>query len=522
MSLKGNAAISGVGALATLAASIVTLPIVLSRVGIAAYGVWAIGQLVVTYALTVSAGLGPTVARFAAVADGQGDVPQLRKLLWCATAVYGLVATVVVTLVYVLSSVIISAFSIASNYRTDAINMVQVLSIAAAIALYGGCLSSLLAGLRRYIWTAVASIGSAATFLIAIVIGLSASRGVTFLAVAFAGSQVVGVALRLIGVEDVIRSGRPALPSREEFRRLMSFTGRMQVQPIATLVNNQSDRMVIGLISSPTTVGEFAVGVQLPVAAMLIAGSLLGPLASELARDHGARDPPSVFGRFRDLQARWGILVVGGTGVGCASLGPVLTAWLRRPLGHAALFGALTLVAFAANLLTGPATSYLRAIGKPGLEARYGTLVMTLNIALTVALALAIGPLGVVIGTLGACWISAPVFFLALHRQVAGAVSGLVRAWGRAACVAGAISVPLWFVERAAAHAMPRLPALGACGALSIAAAVAYGALLAPSDVVMLTRYVVRRRGASAPRASHQRLAEHQTGLVPNPRENDA
>jgi peptidoglycan biosynthesis protein MviN/MurJ (putative lipid II flippase) len=147
---------------------------------------------------------------------------------------------------------------------------------------------------------------------------------------------------------------------------------------------------------------------------------------------------------------------------------------------------------------------------------------MTLNIALTVALAFAIGPLGVVLGTLGACWISAPLFFLALHRQVAGAASGLVRVWGRAGCVAAAIAVPLWFVERAAAHAMPRLPALAACGALSIACALLYGALLAPHDIAWLLRYAVHRGGVVAPSASHQRTIEDQTGFVLHPGENDA
>src|SRR5215210_5838631 len=60
----------------------------------------------------------------------------------------------------------------------------------------------------------------------------------------------------------------------------------------------------------------------------------------------------------------------------------------------------------------------MRAIGRPGLEARMGPLIVAVNLALTIPLAIAAGARGVVIGTLVAYAVGAAWFFTRLHRHV--------------------------------------------------------------------------------------------------------
>jgi O-antigen/teichoic acid export membrane protein len=72
----------------------------------------------------------------------------------------------------------------------------------------------------------------------------------------------------------------------------------------------------------------------------------------------------------------------------------------------------------SAGLSTGTGIAYMRAIGRPGLEARMGPLVVAANLALTVPLAFAAGARGVVIGTLGAYAIGTLWFFSRLGHHV--------------------------------------------------------------------------------------------------------
>jgi O-antigen/teichoic acid export membrane protein len=110
--------------------------------------------------------------------------------------------------------------------------------------------------------------------------------------------------------------------------------------------------------------------------------------------------------------------VLGATAVGLASLYPLVESWLGPGHGEAALLGGFLMFAFGVNLLTGVTTSYLRAVGRPSLEARYGLLVIGLNLLFTIPLGVAAGSVGVVAAT--ACaYTAGTVWFFKRARRIA-------------------------------------------------------------------------------------------------------
>ena len=88
--------------------------------------------------------------------------------------------------------------------------------------------------------------------------------------------------------------------------------------------------------------------------------------------------------------------VLGAGVIGAATLSPLIEAWLGDGYGEAALLGAVLVLAGAAGLATGTGVAYLRAVGRPGLEARMGPLIVGVNLLLTIPLAFTAGALGVV------------------------------------------------------------------------------------------------------------------------------
>jgi O-antigen/teichoic acid export membrane protein len=421
-SVGANTVASAIGALTTIGTSVLLLPIVLARIGLEAYGIWALGLLVVTYATTAGMGLAPTVARYVAVADGANDRAQIRRLFWGATAVYGVLGIGISGAVALFAPTLVSAFSVPHRLRGEAEVMVRLLAIAAAVALYAGCLGTFLQGLRRYVISTMTGVIASAAFFVVVASGLTRSQGIEFLALAFVSSQGLLMVLRLVALWEIIFSGLPTLPDRSEARMLAWFTVRMQVLPMSTLINNQSDRLVIGLIATPPVVGEYAIGAQVALAVTMLVGTLIGPMGAEFAHGYGTGAIEAVYGRYIDFQNRFIRLVCGISALACAGFGSLLIVWLQRRTGDASVFGVLTLLALAINMTTGPATAYLRSIGKPSLEAQYQLGIIGANIVLTVICGVVFGPLGVVGATLAAYASGSGWFYRRLDSYVAGGI----------------------------------------------------------------------------------------------------
>jgi O-antigen/teichoic acid export membrane protein len=116
--------------------------------------------------------------------------------------------------------------------------------------------------------------------------------------------------------------------------------------------------------------------------------------------------------------------------------------------------------------LTGMRTCYVRAVGRPGLEATYSTVWTICNAALTVPLALLAGMIGVVSAT-AVTGIFASVYFVVLCRRAEGVAFFLpsARWWvlARAAAfvtVAGELMVLRTGVEGYAGLLLSALPPL--------------------------------------------------------------
>ena len=267
----------------------------------------------------------------------------------------------------------------------------------------------LLAGLERFPALAVTSAAGAVAFVIGVAL-LAAGHGLPGIALALVTQQSLMLLARLWALRGLI--GRPRLAGTSEFAAMIRFSLPLQATALADLINQQSDKIVVALTASLVTVGQLGIGAQFADGGRLIASAALGPLISTLAVAAGARDRDLLIERFTPIHRLWvlGLLGVGLVGVG--ALDPLIEAWLGPGHHEAAVLGAILVLATVIGLTTGSGAAYLRAIGQPGLEARYGILVLCANTALTVPLAIVVGARGVVLGTLGAYLTGALWFYL--------------------------------------------------------------------------------------------------------------
>ena len=475
--LELNVVASVANALAVVVSALVAVPLILDAVGTAGYGVWALGLAVVVYASMADAGLGPAVQRFTAVARGADDRTGLAQLLWTTLLAYAAVGGLALLALQLAAGGLVDLFDLPASLGPDAEEMFRLLGYAVAVALLASGTSHLLSGLERFGALAASSIAGAIAFVVAIAL-LAGDRGLPGLATALLIQQAVVLSLRLWAVRG-LGLGHPVRPvGLGRLGDMVRFSLPLQAAAVADLINAQSDKIVVGLVATLATVGQLGIGAQFADGGRLLAAAALGPIVSTLAVTAGAGDLGVLRERFAELHRVWVLGVLGAGLVGAMALQPLIEAWLGSGHDEAALLGGVLVLATTAGLATGSGAAYLRALGRPGLEARYAVLVLSVNLLLTIPLAFAAGARGVVLGTLGAyvfggLWFSTrlaryvPVTPFRDRRDAAIAVAAAVAAGG-AALGAGMLAVAI----------LPGRAALPVVAAGALAAMTAYAALV--------------------------------------------
>jgi O-antigen/teichoic acid export membrane protein len=301
-------------------------------------------------------------------------------------------------------------------------------------------------------------------FLATAVLTLSAGQGLRGLAEALLAQHVAGVLVRAWMARDVLAAAPLARVTRAEARELVGFSARLQVGVLSTLVNSQTDKLVVGLVATTAAIGEVGIGSQVAESVRFIAMAALGPVVARLAIVHGENAPERLAAIYHQAEFVWLRLGIGLTVIACGVMQPFIAAWLGDQAGRAALYGAILTTAYGINIVAGPPLAYLRAVGRPGLEARYGAITIAANVLLTVVLGIAFGPVGVVSATAVAYAGGTAWFFARLRGLVPPRAEPARPGVGRAlaaALVAGALALGWGLLS---VDVLPRALALVAVG----------------------------------------------------------
>lgn len=438
--LSRNVVANMLAAGVSLGSALAAVPLIVDRVGVAGYGIWTLALTAIVYITTTEAGVGPAVQRYTAVAHGGADLHAAARLLWSTLALYIAFGVVLMAALALLAPTLVELFDVERGLAADAEEMFRIAGLVGLIALLGAGLGNVQQGLERYLSYTVASAVGAVAFLVGIVVALENDAGLSGLAWAAAAQQGVIVVLRAIGLRDVMATG-PGIVSRGEAREIGGFALRVQMTVASMIVNLQTDRIVVGLIASGRTLGQLGIGAQVAEAGRLVGGAALAPMVSRMSVTHGGADPSALEPLFARLQRLWMLTILGGTAIGIATMQPLIEAWLGPGHGDAVLLGSFLVAAQGINLSTGTGVAYLRAVGRPSIEARLGAITIVANVALTITLGLAFGAVGVVVATTCAFAIGTAWFFRRLRDEAPAATLAPPPRAVLAALVAGLLSL---------------------------------------------------------------------------------
>jgi O-antigen/teichoic acid export membrane protein len=205
------------------------------------------------------------------------------------------------------------------------------------------------------------------------------------------------------------------------FRTLLAFGWRSQVAKLSNLINFQTDRMIVALVTGGQLelVGLYRIGEDIAAKVRQVPTlvvSALVPAASDLDARNDHERLAQLYVRSTKYVAA---LTIPLTAFAIATTDLLLSLYqVKSELAVSGWVARIILLGYAMNLLPGPGVSIALGKGRAGLPMKAGLISMIGNVILTLILFNLIGFYGIPLATALALSVSTLWFFSALKREV--------------------------------------------------------------------------------------------------------
>lgn len=407
-----------VAQVSSLAISILLTPFIVRTLGIDRYGLWVFLGAIVAFAGLFQVGVGRGSVRFIALYSELGELEIVRRIVAYGVLVQLALGTLLIPLAWAVGRAVLPHAGVVAGLQETAEALfplvVALFFFAAALRPF----SALLIGLDRMWVTSVATLVSQLVYAAAIIVLLGRGAGLygllaaTFIQVALQGVICLAVGHGLIGR----LFGNPFALDRDVIGEMVRFGGWTQIVGLASLVNRQTDAIIIGAWVGLGSAGLYDLGNKIAQLTRTLPLSILGPLLPATTGMHAQGADRSLARAVLQASRFLALMTIGMAGFVLATAPLIMSVWLGQTYPDVAAIAAILVVTYVVNNLTGVGTTVVSAIGKPRYESEYAVLGMTVNLGATLALAPFFGLYGVLAGTLIGVVLCSAYFIWRFHR----------------------------------------------------------------------------------------------------------
>jgi O-antigen/teichoic acid export membrane protein len=433
---------NGIAQLAPVVVTLAVTPLLLHRLGLNRYGIWSLALVILTTLTALDGGISASLARFFAVHAAEGGRAESARLLLASLLFSVGVGLVLTAVAIVLAPALVGLLDVPPHLAGEAAFVLRWLPALVVLALTADSTGALLEGTGRFRALAGTMIASSGSFAVAVVILVQPGAHLRALMLAAAVRYAVMVAAGLGLARNHLAIQRPLLPSRAAVRELGRYASRMQFSAVTGFVNSQLDAFVIAALLPVRYVGLYNLGFQAAAAARSLPLYVFAPVLTRLTTCFRSEGRAETAREFERLERRWLPAVLGYGVVTVVAIGFAVPIWLGDRYGLSGVVATMLFSCYIVHVaLTGMRTCFVRAIGRPGLEARYSLVWTVGNSVLTVPLTIVAGVVGVV-GATAITGIVASLYFVALCARTEGlAVVMPDKRWLLLAAVAAGVTL---------------------------------------------------------------------------------
>ena len=416
-----NSGLLGVSRFLSTCTSLVTVPVVLSRLGLDGYGSWeammAIAALVAVFQTTISG----TLVWKMSTAYGNADLFEIRRLMGVGIgAVLGMFA-LVTPIVWAMRYQLVGLSNIPPLYRDAAVWVIPILVSQTTLGAAGETFAAVLiahqrAGVTTLIQTAALMANSGF-----VIIGLLHGWQVWSLLLGNTVGVVAAIAGQYLAVVKIcgIASIRPCLPSWDEARPLVKYAGFLALGQISIALRDQIDKLVLASVGNTVWTAWFGLASRLANLALVVCSFFYVPLVSAVAALAARGDWVGVRRMYANTMIAMPFLAGAFVVLVASTYDRLLMIWIGRsvpqvgPILFILLTGNITAV-----VLTGVGSSLCKGIGRVSIETTYIVICVVANVVLKLVLTPWLGPIGTVLASAGSWALGSIVFVVMLHRAV--------------------------------------------------------------------------------------------------------
>jgi O-antigen/teichoic acid export membrane protein len=416
-----NSGLLGLSRILSTCTSLVTVPVILSRLGLGGYGSWetmmAIAALVMVFQTTIN---GTLVWKMSG-AYGSRDLDGIRRLMGVGIGVVMSMFALITPFVWIMRYDLVGLSNIPSMYRNTALWVIPILVSQTTVGALGETFSAVLtayqrAGITTLIQTAALMANSAF-----VIIGLLHGWQIWSLLLGNTVGVILGIAGQYVAVVMIchISSLRPHMPSWGEAKPLIKFAGFLAIGQISMALRDSTDKFVLASVGNTIWTAWFGLASRLASLTLMVCSFFYVPLISAIAALSARNDWAGV----RRLYANTMILMpfLAGTFVVlvASTYDRLLMMWIGQSIPQV---GPILFILLAGNIiaivLTGVGSSLCKGIGKVSIETNYIIICVVANIVLKFVLTPRLGPIGTVVAS-ASSWALGSIFFVILmHRAV--------------------------------------------------------------------------------------------------------
>ena len=408
-----NLAANWVGHAANVVVMFFLSPFIVDSLGKLEYGIWGLLVVLTGYLgvldLGIRAGTGRYIILYTGLHDDERVNDTIRSSLGLFAALGGMVLLLSPAIGWWFPDVFLS---VPGHYRNVLLAVLPLVAANIILTAAGTTFSSVLVARDRYDLVQMVNLGVLATRTVGTVLALRAGHGMLGLAAALVGSQVLGLVANFVLARRVFPRLRawPFRMSRERMKELGGYGLAAFVSAVAYRVIHQTDLIVVETcLKDVALVTVFAIGAMLPEYVWGMVDQVVRTFFPPVQRAVARGDMHSAHVLYI-RQVRTAMLVAIPIYLGILLLGgPFLHLWMggKGHLSDQDLDKAVGVLEFlcAARLIfafTGPAATFLSAIGRIRLNAWLAVWEALLNLALSLTFVLVFhgGVAGVAAGTL--------------------------------------------------------------------------------------------------------------------------
>jgi O-antigen/teichoic acid export membrane protein len=484
----------------TFCLSLLVIPVLVTRFGVAGYGTWEALLALATLTSLLQTAISGTLVWRISEAFGRGEADLIRRLVRLGAGTSWALFALLGPLAWFLREPIVAFLRVSVEMRHTAAEIFPI--VAAVVLLSGLCqtLESVISGCQRTgvvnVIAAVAQIANYGVVLVGIVLG----HGLWSLA----AGQLAGFAVRFTGAWFGARAAfgpvslAPLLPGKADLS-LARYSGLLAIGSLAAALREQTDKVILSSMASPAWVGYYGIAARLCTLVMETINFFYLPMLTAVGALNALGDWNGVKRLYSRLMATvstvTGLIVIVVAGLA----DQLVILWFGHPIPEVTILLWLLITGTAsAAILTGPGTSICRGSGKVGIETTYLAFNLVLNLVLTVSLVLLIGPIGTAVAT-GSTWAISSVLFLFVMHQRLDLPAQASRRAGATALLAAALAGAVYWLSHLSGLPQNRYDAFvsvalwGTLGGIAYVSALVAVGFLSASDGYGGLRSLLRR-----------------------------